>query len=238
MRRIFAHRGASGYAPENTLEAFELAIRQGAHGVELDVHITADGELVVAHDETIDRVSNGKGAIRNMTVAMLKQYDFAKGYPQYPNATIPTLREAFALIQPTSLQINVELKNSEIDYPDMEQKCVSLAEEMQMTERVLYSSFNHDSMVRMKRVLPTARCGILYENMPKAWEYARKLGVDALHPHWSALQDQDLCKHAHALGIMVNVWTVNGEADVLRVCRHDVDIIITNYPDRALMALT
>ena len=91
MQKIYAHRGASGYAPENTLEAFELAARMGADGVELDVHMTRDGELVVAHDEELSRVSNGFGFIRDMTVAELKKLRFNKVHPEYANATIPTL---------------------------------------------------------------------------------------------------------------------------------------------------
>ena len=86
---IYAHRGASGYAPENTLEAFELAIQQGAYGVELDVHITADGHLVVAHDETVDRCSNGKGLIARMTLRELKALCFNKTFPEYANAPFP-----------------------------------------------------------------------------------------------------------------------------------------------------
>lgn len=237
MQRIFAHRGASGYAPENTLEAFALAINQGAHGIELDVHMAADGELVVAHDEKIDRVSNGSGYIRRMTTAELKRFVFSKQHPAYQTATIPTLREVFALIQPTYLEINVEIKHAGTGYPGIEQKCSDLAAEMGMTERILYSSFNHDSMVRMKRICPAARCGVLYEKMPNAWEYARKLGMDALHPQWESLRDKDLCKHAHALGLMVNVWTVNTEADIRFTLDHEADIVITNYPDRALTAL-
>ena len=97
MQKVFAHRGASGYAPENTLEAFELAVRMGADGVELDVHMTRDGELVVAHDEALSRVSNGLGFIRDKTVAELKRLRFNKTHPEYPNATIPTLREVYEL---------------------------------------------------------------------------------------------------------------------------------------------
>ena len=96
---IYAHRGASGYAPENTLEAFELAIQQGAYGVELDVHITADGHLVVAHDETVDRCSNGKGLIARMTLRELKALRFNKTFPEYANATIPTFREVLELVR-------------------------------------------------------------------------------------------------------------------------------------------
>ena len=125
MQLIYAHRGASGYAPENTLEAFELAARMGADGVELDVHIARDGELVVAHDEAVDRVANGTGLICRMTTAELKQLRFNRTHPEYERATIPTLREVFELLKPTGLKINVELKNSYIVYENLEEKCLN-----------------------------------------------------------------------------------------------------------------
>ena len=98
--KIFAHRGASAYAPENTLEAFRLAMEQGADGIELDVQLTKDGELVVIHDETIDRVSNGKGAVRDYTLEELKSFSVSNHFEQYPDVKIPTLREVLELVKP------------------------------------------------------------------------------------------------------------------------------------------
>ena len=235
---VYGHRGASGYAPENTLEAFELAARQGAHGVELDVHLSRDGELVVAHDETIERVSDGTGRLCDHSLSELKRLRFNKTHPEYQNARIPTLGEVFELLAPTGLKVNVELKNSLIDYPDLEARCVELAARMGMTQRVLYSSFNHHSLLRLKAIDPSIPCGILYEcTMVKPWEYAHALGMNALHPHFSELQVPGECDSAHALGLEVNPWTVNDEADILMVCRAGADRLITNYPDRALSNL-
>ena len=235
MQRIYAHRGASGYAPENTLEAFELAASMGADGVELDVHVAKDGELVVAHDEAVDRVANGSGLICRMTTAELKRLRFNKTHPEYENATIPTLREVFELLKPTGLKINVELKNSYIVYENLEEKCLKLADDMGMSDRILYSSFNHHSMLRMKAIDPSIPCGLLYEaTMIESWNYAHRLGVNAIHPHFSELQVKDEVSHAHALGLDVNVWTVNDEADIVNCLRAGADIIIGNYPDRAI----
>jgi len=238
-QKVYAHRGASGYAPENTLEAFELAMRQGAHGVELDVHLSADGEIIVAHDETIDRVSNGSGYIKDMTVAELKRFRFNKTFPAYENATVPTLREVFALLLPTGLHVNVELKNSEIDYPGLEKKCVELAEEMGMTGRVLYSSFNHYSLLRVKALGQDLPCGLLYgATMVRPWAYAVALGMDALHPQMAELLVPDECKLAHRAGIAVNTWTVNKPEHLHMAFAAGADIVITNYPDRALEILS
>lgn len=235
MQRIYAHRGASGYAPENTLEAFELAVNMGADGVELDVHIAKDGELVVAHDEAVDRVSNGSGLICRMTTAELKRLRFNRTHPEYERATLPTLREVFELLKPTKLRVNVELKNSYIIYEGLEEKCLRLADGMGMTDRILYSSFNHHSMLRMKAIDPKIPCGVLYEaTMLESWNYAHRLGVDAIHPHFSELQVSGEVAQAHALGLQVNVWTVNDGQDIVNCLRAGADIIIGNYPDRAI----
>ena len=235
MQQIYGHRGASGYAPENTIEAFELAAKMGADGVELDVHIARDGELVVAHDETVDRVSNGSGLICRMTTAELKRLRFNRTHPEYGNATIPTLREVFELLKPTPLRVNVELKNSYIVYEGLEEECLKLADEMGMTDRVLYSSFNHHSMLRMKAIDGSIPCGLLYEaTMVESWNYAHRLGVDAIHPHFSELQVKDEVRQAHALGLAVNVWTVNDEQDIRDCLNAGADILIGNYPDRAI----
>lgn len=239
MTKIYAHRGASGYAPENTLEAFELAVRQGAHGVELDVHLSRDGEVVVAHDETIDRVSNGSGAIASMTVAELKRYTYNRTIPSYLTATLPTLREVFELLGPTGLGINVELKNDENAYDGMEEKCIALAEKMGMTDRVLYSSFNHYSLVKLKSIDASLPCGLLYSGtLVRPWEYARSLQMDAIHPHFTQLKAPGLVQSAHQAKILVNPWTVDKEAHLRMVLKTEPDIIITNYPDRALALLT
>ena len=235
MQLIYGHRGASGYAPENTLEAFELAAKMGADGVELDVHIARDGELVVAHDEAVDRVANGSGLICQMTTAELKKLRFNRTHPEYENATIPTLREVFEILKPTDLRVNVELKNSYIIYEGLEEKCLKLADDMGMSDRILYSSFNHHSMLRMKAIDRSIPCGLLYEaTMMESWNYGHRLGMDAIHPHFSELQVKDEVKQAHALGLKVNVWTVNEEKDIVHCLRAGADILIGNYPDRAM----
>ena len=242
MQKIFAHRGASGYAPENTLEAFELAVRMGADGVELDVHMTKDGELVVAHDEALSRVSNGLGFIRDMTTAELKRLRFNKTHPEHPDATIPTLREVYELLKPTGLEINTELKTSRIRYAHIEEKCVQLAAETGMVDRVLYSSFNSASLLLIKRMEPSARVGLLRPPVGKLnnrkvvdpWNLAHLVGIDAIHPHFSELLLYREAEKAHARGMAVNVWTVNDEAVIRQSLEAGADILIGDYPDRML----
>ena len=235
MTRIFGHRGASGYAPENTIEAFRLAAETGADGVELDVQLTRDGELVVAHDETIDRVSNGNGRIADMTLKELKKLHFNRTHPEYTDAVIPTLAEVFELLRPTQLVINIELKNSLIDYQGMEKRVVDLAAQAFDLNRVIFSSFNHASMLRVKAIEPQLVCGLLYEaSLIEPWEYALRLGMDALHPHFAeVITPGGNCRKAHEAGILVHTWTVNDPEIMAAVMREKADIMITNYPDLA-----
>lgn len=235
MTRIFGHRGASGYAPENTIEAFRLAAETGADGVELDVQMTRDGELVVAHDETIDRVSNGTGRIADLTLAELKKLRFNRTHPEYTMAVIPTLGEVFELLRPTGLDINIELKNSLIDYPGLEKRVVSLAADLFDLDRVIFSSFNHASMLRVKAIDPRLVCGLLYEaSLIEPWEYARRLGMDALHPQYAeVITPGGSCRKAHEAGIRVHTWTVNNPEVMAAVLQEKADILITNYPDLA-----
>lgn len=240
MQRIFAHRGASAYAPENTLEAFELAVQMGADGVELDIHMTKDGELVVAHDETISRVSDGIGLIHSMTTSELKKHRFNRTHPEFKDATIPTLREVYELLKPTGLHINTELKTSRIRYEHMEEKCVKLADELGMSGRVLYSSFNPASLKLLKLIDPGVKVGLLRTPIGKIndrklidpWGLAHLLGIDAIHPHFSELLLYNEAGKAHAIGMQVNVWTVNDEADMRKCLEAGADMLIGDYPDR------
>ena len=237
---IFAHRGASGTAPENTLDAFDLAVRMGADGVELDVQVCRSGELVVAHDETVDRVSDGTGRICDLSLRELKSLVFSRMHPEYRNARLPLLSEVFQVLRAAGLAVNIELKNSIIDYPDMERKVLEETAREFDLGRVIFSSFNHHSMLRMKKLEPAVPCGLLYEAaLIRPWEYARILGMDAIHPHYSELLlSAGECAAAHEAGLKVNTWTVNTPEDMDAVLRAGADILITNYPDQALKRAT
>lgn len=233
--KVWAHRGASGYRPENTLDAFALAIEMGADGIELDVQLSADGEVVVIHDETVDRVTEGKGRVAELTLRSLKGLNAAHTYPDSDIVRIPTLREVFALLRPTGMTINVELKNSREPYPGLEEQCIAQAREMGVAERVWFSSFQHHSLVRLKNLAQEFPCGLLYEaTMVRPWQYAKALGMDALHPHYTELSVLGEVEESHRQGIRIHTWTVNHEQQMRSVVATGVDAIITNYPDRAL----
>lgn len=239
MPLVIGHRGAAGLAPENTLPAFEMAARLGLAGVELDVQLTRDDVLVVCHDETVDRTSDGHGWVKDFTLAELKKMNFNQQFASFGRATIPTLAEVIDCLKPYGLEINVELKNSMIDYPDLEQKVVDLARSKDYLSHIIFSSFNHYSLMRVKAIDKSLYCGLLYEATPvRAWEYARQLGMDALHPQFCELYvPGDTCEEAHKAGIEVNTWTVNEYEDIRKCIEKGADRIISNYPDRVMELL-
>ena len=233
--KVWAHRGASGYAPENTLEAFELAAKQKADGVELDVQLSKDGELVVIHDEIIDRVTDGKGKVKDYTVRELKSFKANQTHPEYANSVIPTLAEVYDLLKPTGLEINVELKTGIYFYPDIEKKLLKLAREKGMEEKLWYSSFNHYSIAKILELDPKASTGILYADVIyDVVNYAKKIGTGALHPATFHVQMADFLQQYVESDLAVHVWTVNNKAEIERLMDAGVDAVITNYPDVAV----
>jgi len=135
--------------------------------------------------------------------------------------------------------INIELKNSEIDYPELERKVIELAAKEFDLDRIIFSSFNHYSMLRVKKIDPTIKCGLLYDaTLVRPWDYAKAMGMDALHPMYTELLiPGGECEEAHSLGLQVNPWTVNSEENLRAVIAAGADHIITNYPDRGLEIL-
>lgn len=233
--KVWAHRGASAYAPENTLEAFLLAAEQGADGVELDVQLTKDGEMVVVHDEEIDRVSDGSGFVKDYTLAELKILNFNKTHPEYQDVKIPTLREVYEALKPTGMTINVELKTGIFWYKDLEKKVLELTKEMEMEDRVIYSSFNHYSIQQMKKIVPEAETAYLYSDVIlNVTEYAKNTKVDGLHPAVYHVKMADFLKEYLGSNLNVRVWTVNEKADMKWLIDAGVTAIITNYPDMAV----
>ena len=230
---IYAHRGASGYAPENTLPAFQLAIEQGADGIELDVHFTKDRQMVIIHDETIDRTSNGHGFVQDMTLEELRQYNFNHGMEAFGKVTIPTLEEVFALIKPSPLDINIEIKNGILPYPGLEEAILALARSYDMVDRLLFSSFNHESIFRMKQLCPSRPAALLYgEVLFKPANYARSIGADGMHPCYLSTWPGQF-EQIHNAGLFCNVWTVDDPDHIRQMVELGVDGIITDVPDVA-----
>ena len=232
MTEIFAHRGASGYAPENTLEAFRLAMEQGADGMELDVHLTKDGEVVVIHDETLDRTSNGHGNVRDYTLEELKKFSFHNHMEKYQGVQIPTLKEVLNLVKNSCMKVNIELKTGIYWYEGIEEKTMDIVKTMGMEDRVIYSSFNHYSIQKVLEQNSDAETAYLFSDVPLNMEkYAKDTGVKGLHPAVYHLKMADFLETYMKSGLKVRVWTVNNKEDMKMFIDAGVDAIITNYPD-------
>lgn len=238
---IIAHRGWSAQAPENTMAAFRLAMEFNVDGIELDVHLSRDGHVVICHDERLDRTTDGSGLIVEHTLAQLKELDAGRWFSEmYAGERIPTLREFFEAVAASAWRglINVELKSGPSLYPGLEQAVADLAREFDLVERVLVSSFNHYALVEMKRIAPEIKTAALYmEGLYEPWKYAQSIGCHALHPVYVAAQPP-IVQGAHQAGMIVNAWTVN-DAQVARLLASaGVDGIITDQPDRIREALS
>ncbi len=233
--KIWAHRGSSAYAPENTLKAFALAMEQGADGIELDVRLTADDQIVIAHDDRLDRISDGDGKICEKTLAQLREYDFSKLHPEYSPVRIATLAEVYELLRPSNMIVNVEIKTSSYNYKRIEPMLIAMERDMGMSGRILYSDFNHYGLTEIRAIDPTARIGLLYSiALVNPHLYAKSVGADAVHPLYSTLQYPGIWEGCRESGILVHPWTVD-DPDLMRsMIQQGANAIITNKPDLAL----
>ncbi len=234
MASVMAHRGASAYAPENTMEAFSLALDMGAQGIELDVHLTKDNRVVVCHDYDIGRTSDGQGFIKDMTYGELKRYNFSGRFPGGAHR-IPLLEEVLELVKGRDAEVNVELKSGDVTYEGLEHRAMEVVRGFRMGDRVLYSSFDHYALRRLRFLDPACRIGLLYSSLLyEPWNYARVLMANALHPRYVALSVAGFVDAAHRAGMEVNVWTVDQPEQIRKYHNMGVDRIITNVPDLAL----
>ncbi|ANS73797.1 hypothetical protein AWM70_03760 [Paenibacillus yonginensis] len=228
-----AHRGASGYCPENTMAAFKRAIELGANGIETDVQMTADGHLVLIHDEGLQRTAGSPKRVKDVTLEELRTLDAGSWYdPSFAGERVPTLRELLELVLPTSVQVNIELKNGIVQYPGLEEAVIQEVRELGLSDRIIISSFNHYSLVKCKQLAPEIRTGVLYmEGLYEPWKYAAGLGADALHPHYFAVLPEWVAASAEQ-NIAYHPFTVNKEEDMKRLLEAGVAAIITDYPDK------
>lgn len=233
MCKIFAHRGYSGKYPENTMIAFKKALECGVDGIELDVQLTKDGEVVIIHDETIDRTTTGKGFVVDYTYEELEKFDASFKFKDLGFNKIPTLREYFQLVKDYDIVTNVELKTGINEYLGIEEKVWELIKEYNLEEKVIISSFNHFSVMRMKKIAPQLKYGFLSEDwIIDAGKYTHSHGVQCYHPRFNNLVP-DVIKELKKYNLEINTWTVNLEEDMRYLYSNNIDVIITNYPELA-----
>jgi glycerophosphoryl diester phosphodiesterase len=237
---IFAHRGASVYAPENTLAAFELAIKQGADAIELDVKLTSDSEVVVIHDQTVDRTTEGSGKVSQHTLRDLKRLDAGSHFDvSFQGEKIPTLSEVFESTGSSSL-INIELTNYASPFDALPQKTAELVVLHNVQLRVMFSSFNPVALLRIRSLLPNAFLGLLaLPGAPGAFPRSRLGSIiphHALHPEKRDVSLL-LVERLHGKGKKINVYTVNEEETMHRLFSLGVDGIFTDDPTLARKVL-
>ena len=235
---IYAHRGASAYAPENTGAAFRKALDMKADGIELDVHLSKDGHVVVIHDEKVDRTSNGKGLIRDLKLDELKSLDFGAWFSsEFAGEPIMTLDEVLSLLDGWDGILNIELKSAYVLYDNIEQKVIDLLRQHKRIEKCIISSFNHYSLLEIKKLEPALKIGLLYSaGLVDPWKYAKMVGAEAIHPFFSSAQ-APVVKGCNDNGIIINPWTIDQPEIIKALTQFGVDGIITNVPDVAIQAV-
>ncbi|NJM78739.1 MAG: glycerophosphodiester phosphodiesterase [Flavobacterium sp.] len=219
------HRGAKGYVVENTLESFQKAIDLGVDAIELDVHVCKSGEIIVFHDFTLDRLTNGKGEISKYTLAELKKLKIGEKYE------IPTLSEVFHLVN-KKCTINIELKGHNTAKP-----VAKLIEEYVTNENWNYShfivsSFQYEELATFSQINSKIQLAVLTQaSVEQAIDWAKEFKAQYIHPHFSLLT-LDNCNFAKENGLKINTWTVNENADIEQVKKYDIEGIISDFPDR------
>lgn len=219
---VIAHRGASGHAPENTMAAFQLALDQRADGIELDVMLSKDGRLVVIHDDTVDRTTNGTGRVKDLTLAQLKALDAGNG------EKIPTLEEVLDTFGGRYV-INIELKNYSSPFDNLPVVVARLLKTKNYPETLIISSFNPFNLGRFRRRCRQVKQGLLTTSKrAKLWLW-HLFAYDALHPFYEDV-DEALILATKAKHQQINTWTVDNPEDIRRLAGLGVDSIITNFP--------
>ncbi|MHB9097542.1 MAG: glycerophosphodiester phosphodiesterase [Syntrophales bacterium] len=237
---VTAHRGFSGMAPENTLAAFRRAIDAGCDMIELDVHLTRDKEVVVIHDDTLERTTSGRGSVAGKTLVELRGLDAGAWFhPRFAGERVPLLAEVLALAR-DRIFVNIELKKGE-HFPytmeDLADRTLSVVETAGMADQVLFSSFDPAAVDRIRERNPLLPVALIVE---KPWMKSEEAGGGKIYPvlncRTTALNEGNI-RRAHDGGIRVHVWTVNTPKAMARFIALGVDGIITNHPDRLIALL-
>jgi glycerophosphoryl diester phosphodiesterase len=229
---IFAHRGAAGQAPENTLASFRLALEQHCDVIELDIHLSKDNQIVVCHDESVTRTSNGSGLIRGMTAAEIKKLDAGSWFdPKFAEEKMPLLSEVFELV-PSEIGINIELKK---DYGGQLQLLIELVRHYNRMDSVIFSSFDHKLLYRLKQMTPEAKVSLVYDcKMFDPVQMIRHFGEDiySIHANYLMIDKEDIAA-VRQNGQHVIVWTCNRAEEIKTLFDMGVSGVITDYISHA-----
>lgn len=234
MTKIFAHRGSVIDRPENTMAAFRRAAEVGADGIEFDVQFSKDDELVVIHDLTVDRTTEGTGLVRQHSFKELRDLDAGSYFsPEYKGERIPHLTEVLDWLAGTDLLLNIELKYLSLDYDNFEESILMEISKRKLEDRTIISSFNHEALKKINEMMPAVETGILYmARLYEPWKYAEQVGAKGLHPFIEGV-DGPLVATAEQKGFPVRPFTVNDENQIASLIKAGCSAIITDDPKRA-----
>ena len=235
---VYAHRGASGSAPENTMTAFKKALSIGSHGIECDVQMTKDGKLIICHDELLDRTTDGKGFIKDKTLEQIKTMDAGRWFGlEYEGERIPLLEEVLELVKQSDIYLNLELKTGIVQYNGIEDKVVDMVKSYGILDKTVFSSFNHYSIYDIKYKYPEAITGALYmEGLYQPWKYLDSIKCDCAHPFYMAAKPA-MVEGLLQSGYTINTFTVDDANTAALLIKSGVGGIITNHPERILEIL-
>lgn len=240
MTKIFAHRGASGQFPENTMLAFEKGIEAGADGIELDVQLTKDGRIVVIHDERLDRTTSLKGFVKDTAYDVIKTANAAANHNQtYSDIKVPLLEDVLSWAEKKNFLINIELKNSVIRYEGLEEKVLEAVKRFNIEERIILSTFNHESLALCARLAPhIERAALTSDVLYQADRYITSIPASGYHPKLNSPGASDeVLKKMRNSSIEVRPYTVNRPEDMKRLFEAGADGIFTDFPAKALALL-
>lgn len=233
---VIAHRGASAYAPENTLAAFRMALEQGAHAIELDAKLTKDDVVVILHDGTLDRTTTGSGTIHLQKYQDIRDLDAGSHFsPEFRHEHIPALAEVLEAVGRQML-VNIELTNYIRPWDSLPERAFHIVNKYNLENRILFSSFNPLALIKIKRIDPNlARALLIHPGEPRLirWLFQILIKGEAFHPHYSLVTPR-LITDRKRESTRVNVWTVNQVEKMEQLMNWGVDGLITDYPDIAL----
>ena len=232
--KIFAHRGASGYAPENTLSAIKKAIEMKADGIEIDIQLTKDGKIVVIHDWKVDRTTTGRGFVYELDFDYIRSLDAGQWYTKdFIGEVVPTLEEVLDIL-PNDMMLNIEIKDTARKHSNIEEKMLEVLKKYpEKFDNIIVSSFHHDKIKRLQELEPKLKLALLTDS--EFIEIEKYLSTNGLksysyHPEINLISKEDV-EILHKNGVKVFVWTVNKEEDLAYLVKLGVDGVITNYPD-------
>ena len=233
---IYGHRGAAAEAPENTLPSFKLAKKLGVYGVEMDLHTSSDGELIVMHDETLDRTTNGKGLVHSHTLEEIKKLDAGfKFGKKWKGTRVSTLREIFEGLG--RINYYLEIKQSSKIYPGIEAKILDLVDDFKLKNNVQIISFDFDSLEITRKLDKGVKTGLLYTGKT-SWfiKTAKELKINFLQPAFNLVYEDDMAL-ARKNGFKVAGWTIDTVDDIKRARELKIDSITSNNPRLVISTL-